>query len=120
MTCQGWFVSNLADVQYSSDPRLITYSSEFREKFLPPSSDRPLVVRTIDYCGEEHRATAKRSAATSVSDLPLRDDDARHAVKLLAGPRWSLHPPSDSGIAVNEEVDCHGYIKISCEDFPQP
>ena len=77
-------------------------------------------MRSIDYGGEEHPATAKRTVVVAVSRLPLKNDQARHVVKLLAGPRWSPHPPSDSGIGSNEGCGTDSYIKISCEDFPQP
>ncbi|EJD03944.1 uncharacterized protein FOMMEDRAFT_121316 [Fomitiporia mediterranea MF3/22] len=92
----------------------------FREPFVPPSSDRPLVVRSIDYGGEEHPATAKRTVVVAVSRLPLKGPNAQHAFKLLAGPRWSPLPPPDSGIGPEEGKESNGYIKISCEDFPQP
>lgn len=91
----------------------------FRETFKPPPSDRPLVVRSIDYGGEEHPATAKRTVVVAVSRLPLNGKDAQHAFKLLAGPRWHPHPPADSGIGQTEGDESQGYIKISCEDYPQ-
>lgn len=56
----------------------------------------------------------------AVARLPLKGPNARHAFKLLAGPRWSPSPPPDSGIGPNEGKGSDGYIKISCEDFPQP
>ncbi|KAL5535538.1 RSM24 [Sanghuangporus sanghuang] len=93
---------------------------QFRERFAPPQSDRPLVVRSIDYGGEEHPATAKRSVVVAVSRLPLKDEKARHVFKLLAGPRWSPSAPPDAGIGPNEGHESDGYVKISCEDFPQP
>ncbi|KLO14491.1 hypothetical protein SCHPADRAFT_965876 [Schizopora paradoxa] len=97
-------------------PKLVQY----RVPFTPPSSERPLIVRTIDYCGEEHPAASKRVVVSPVSQLPLRTQDAIHNIKLLAGARWSPEPPRDSGIGSTEKVDEHGYIKISCEDFPEP
>lgn len=93
---------------------------DWREEFQAPSSDKPLVVRTIDYGGEEHPATSKRTVVVPVAHLPLNGPKARHALKLLAGPRWSPSPPSDSGIGPDEALLEDGFIKISCEDFPQP
>ena len=56
-----------------------------------------------------------------VSRLGLKTDAAIHRIKLLAGPRWTPEPPKDSGIGPSEEENSeHGYIKISCEDFPEP
>jgi len=97
-------------------PKLVQY----RIPFTPPSTERPLIVRTIDYCGEEHPASAKRVVVSPVSQLPLRTPDAVHNIKLLAGARWSPETPRDSGVGLGEKVDEHGYIKISCEDFPEP
>jgi small subunit ribosomal protein S35 len=74
----------------------------------------------VDYAGEEHPATVKRSIVVSVGQLPLRGDDAIHNIKLLAGSRWTPEPPLDSGVGPNEPDREHGYIKISCEDFPKP
>ena len=80
------------------------------------------MVRTISYAGEDHPATRKQIIVVAVSKLPLRSPDAIHKLKLLAGVRWSPKPPRDSGIADGEDerVGEHGYIKISCEDFPKP
>lgn len=100
-----------------SDIRIL---SEYRVPFTPPSPERPLVIRSIDYGGEEHPVTAKRAVVVPVSRLPLRSDAAIHNVKLLAGPRWTTQLPADSGIGREEEGGEHGYIKISCEDFPEP
>ena len=103
--------------------RLSSPSSRFeelREPYVPPPSSRPLVVRTIDYLGEKHPVTAKRTAVVPGARLPLHGPDAIHAFKLLAGSRWTPHPPSDAGIGPNEGKASHGYFKISCEDFPQP
>lgn len=77
-------------------------------------------MRSLDYAGEEHAATLKRVVVVPVAHLPLRDPDAIHKAKLLAGPRWTLHPPANSGIGPNEAGREHGYIKIACEDFPKP
>lgn len=61
----------------------------------------------------------KRTIVTPVALLPLRNDAARHRFKVLAGVRWSIEPPKDAGIGRDEDVGKHGYIKISCEDFPK-
>ncbi|KAJ7225602.1 mitochondrial ribosomal subunit protein-domain-containing protein [Mycena pura] len=95
-------------------PKLVAY----RKPFIPPP-DAPLVVRSFDYGGEEHPATAKRAIVAAVNSLPLMDKDAIHRIKVLAGPRWTPHPPADGGISGLEEWK-DGYIKIACEDFPQP
>lgn len=55
-----------------------------------------------------------------VAQLPLRDEDAIHKFKILAGPRWTPDPPKDAGVGPNEANREHGYMKISCEDFPEP
>ena len=55
-----------------------------------------------------------------MSDLPLKGAQERHTFKLLAGPRWSPIPPTDAGISPEESQSEDGFIKISCEDFPQP
>ncbi|OCH94773.1 hypothetical protein OBBRIDRAFT_810346 [Obba rivulosa] len=97
-------------------PKLVAY----RKPFVPPDASKPLIVRTVSYGGEEHPAAAKRTIVVSVSQLPLRNEVAIHKIKLLAGPRWSPEPPKDSGVGVNEKGQEHGFIKISCEDFPEP
>jgi hypothetical protein len=43
-----------------------------------------------------------------------------HKFKVLAGVRWTPDPPKDAGVGLNENGREHGYIKISCEDFPEP
>lgn len=73
----------------------------------------------MDYAGEEHPVTAKRAIVAAVDDLPLKNKDAIHRIKILAGPRWTPNPPKDGGISGLEEWK-NGYIKIACEDFPQP
>ena len=80
------------------------------------------MVRSISYAGEEHPATKKRVIIVAVSKLPLHSPQAIHKLKLLAGPRWSDRPPRDSGVGLEEDekIGQHGYIKISCDDFPEP
>ncbi|KAJ7932488.1 mitochondrial ribosomal subunit protein-domain-containing protein [Mycena leptocephala] len=95
-------------------PKLVAYRKPF---VLPP--DSPLVVRSMDYGGEEHPATAKRVIVAAVDHLPLKDKNAIHRIKVLAGPRWTPSPPADGGFSGLEEWK-NGYIKIACEDFPQP
>lgn len=64
--------------------------------------------------------TVKRVVVVPVALLPLKDDAARHSLKLIAGTRWTPTPPRDSGIGSDEPGGEHGYVKISCEDFPRP
>jgi len=52
-----------------------------------------------------------------VAHLPLKNDAARHSLKLIAGSRWTPTPPRDSGIGNDEPGGDHGYVKIACEDF---
>jgi small subunit ribosomal protein S35 len=85
-----------------------------------PTKETPLVVRSISYGGEEHPATAKRVIVSAVANLPLKSDAARHSLKLIAGSRWTPTRPKDSGVGSDEAGSEHGYIKISCEDFPRP
>ncbi|KAH0838238.1 mitochondrial ribosomal subunit protein-domain-containing protein [Lanmaoa asiatica] len=93
----------------------------FRKSFVPPAAaETPLVIRSVDYAGEEHPLTAKRTVVVPVTQLPLRDDLAIHKIKLLAGARWTPDPPKNAGVPLHSEQERHGYIKIACEDFPQP
>lgn len=62
----------------------------------------------------------KRTVVVPVARLPLKAEAARHKFKLLAGVRWTPEPPKDSGISVEENSGTHGFVKISCEDFPLP
>jgi Mitochondrial ribosomal subunit protein len=98
------------------------FCSAIQKPFVPPSDSVPLVVRSISYSGEEHPATKKRVVVVAISQLSLESPQATHKLKLLAGPRWSDKPPRDSGIGVEEDkrIGAHGYIKLSCEDFPEP
>ncbi|EPQ60567.1 hypothetical protein GLOTRDRAFT_52863 [Gloeophyllum trabeum ATCC 11539] len=98
-------------------PKLVAFRKPFNP---PPLEATPLVVRSISYGGEEHPASVKRSIVVPVSKLPLKNDIAIHKMKLLAGVRWSPEPPRDAGISPSENAGDHGYIKISCEDFPKP
>lgn len=91
-----------------------------RTPYTPPTSKTPLIVRSVDYAGEQHPATSKRTVVVAVAQLPLRDVDAIHKFKVLAGVRWTPDPPKDAGIGPNEVDRQHGYMKISCEDFPEP
>ncbi|KAH9044812.1 mitochondrial ribosomal subunit protein-domain-containing protein [Lactarius pseudohatsudake] len=96
-------------------PKLVA----FRKPFVPPSSETPLVVRSVSYGGEEHPVTVKRAVTVAVSQLPLNNKHAIYKFCLLAGPRWTPTPPKDSGIKLGENAE-RGYVKISCEDFPEP
>ena len=91
-----------------------------RKPFVPPTPKTPVIVRSIFYGGEEHPVTVKRVIVVPVAYLPLKDDAARHSLKLIAGTRWTPTPPRDSGTGSDEPGGEHGYVKISCEDFPRP
>ncbi|KAI8980734.1 mitochondrial ribosomal subunit protein-domain-containing protein [Trametes punicea] len=97
-------------------PKLVAY----RKPFVPPDASQPLVVRSISYGGEPHPAAVKRTIVVPVARLPLKNEEAIHKFKVLAGVRWTPDPPTDSGINPEENGGEHGYFKISCEDFPKP
>ena len=71
----------------------------------------------MHYQGEYHPATEKRAIVVPVDKLNLKNEKAVHKIKLLAGARWSPQPPKDAGVSGLEDWG-NGYIKISCEDFP--
>ncbi|PPQ73528.1 hypothetical protein CVT26_010339 [Gymnopilus dilepis] len=96
-------------------PKLVAY----RKPFVPPTSETPLIVRSMHYQGENHPASLKKAIVVPVDLLPLKDEKALHKFILLAGPRWSPNAPADAGVSLEEDSDT-GYIKISCEDFPTP
>lgn len=91
----------------------------YRKPFVPPSPSNPLIIRTISYGGEQHPAEIKRTVVIPIARLPLKNAAAVHKFKLLAGPRWSIVHPRDSGVGANEDVAEHGYFKMTCEDFPK-
>jgi small subunit ribosomal protein S35 len=91
----------------------------FRKPFVPPTDASPLIVRSITYVGEKHPVTPKRVVVVPVARLPLSGPAAVHKFKLLAGVRWTPEPPKDAGVGKDEKGGEHGYIKISCEDFPK-
>lgn len=91
----------------------------FRKPFKPPTDARPLVIRSIHYAGEQHPARLKRVIVVPVARLPLKDKHAIHKLKLLAGVRWTPEAPADAGLSPAEKELEHGFIKISCEDFPR-
>ncbi|KAJ3734748.1 mitochondrial ribosomal subunit protein-domain-containing protein [Lentinula guzmanii] len=95
-------------------PKLVAY----RKPFVVPK-DSPLIVRSLEYGGEDHPATSKRVVVVAVDDLPMTDKHSVHKIKLLAGPRWSLKPPANSGVSDLKSWG-NGFIKISCEDFLHP
>ncbi|PPQ92690.1 hypothetical protein CVT25_013997 [Psilocybe cyanescens] len=95
-------------------PKLVAY----RKHFVPPSANKPLIVRSIHYQGEEHPAALKRVIVAPVDALPLKNEAALHKFILLAGPRWSPVPHTDAGVSGNA-IWGNGYIKIACEDFPK-
>ncbi|KAF5385511.1 hypothetical protein D9757_005364 [Collybiopsis confluens] len=95
-------------------PKLVAY----RKPFVVPENS-PLIVRALEYGGEDHPATSKRVVVVAVDDLPLTDRQTVHKFKLLAGPRWSLKPPTNSGVS-DLKLWGNGFVKISCEDFLHP
>jgi len=117
MKCPSWSVSS---TNLCVSLKYVKRSVAFRKPFVPPTAGTPLVIRSVDYAGEEHPLTAKRTVVVPVSHLPLRGDLAIHKIKLLAGTRWTPDPPKDAGVPLDSEQGRHGYIKIACEDFPQP
>ncbi|TFL06693.1 mitochondrial ribosomal subunit protein-domain-containing protein [Pterulicium gracile] len=96
-------------------PRLVAY----RKPFVPPTPSTPVIVRSVHYAGEEHPVTVKRALVVPVSDLPLSSDAARHKIRILAGVRWTPNPPADAGVSGAVGWG-DGFIKISCERFPEP
>lgn len=94
-------------------------NSAYRRPFVPPNSSNPLVIRSISYGGEPHPAAAKSTIVVPVARLPLKNEQAVHKFKVLAGVRWSPEPPTDSGLTPEEGGAEHGYFKIACEDFPK-
>ncbi|CAE6464580.1 unnamed protein product [Rhizoctonia solani] len=107
--------------------RLIEYDvprlSKFKKPFQPPSSKTPLSIRTFTYGGEPHAAEHKAILVAPISQIGLKNPQAIHKFKLLAGVRWSEAAPRDAGFAIGEVEDPsfaeHGYIKISSEHFPE-
>ncbi|KAE9408188.1 hypothetical protein BT96DRAFT_954130 [Gymnopus androsaceus JB14] len=95
-------------------PKLVAY----RKPFVAPEKS-PLIVRALEYGGEDHPATSKRVVVVAVDELPLTDKDSVHKFKLLAGARWSLKPPTNSGVSELAPWG-NGFVKISCEDFLHP
>ncbi|EGO05226.1 hypothetical protein SERLA73DRAFT_44977 [Serpula lacrymans var. lacrymans S7.3] len=91
----------------------------FRKPFIPPTASTPLIVRSVDFAGEEHPLTAKRAVVVPVAHLPLNGPDAIHKLQILSGVRWTPDPPRDSGFGGDSDAAKHGFIKISCEDFPK-
>ena len=54
----------------------------------------------------------------SVSRLGISPGESIHNIKLLAGRRWWRTIPKNAGIASGIASEKHGFIKVSCEDFP--
>lgn len=71
----------------------------------------------MHYQGEYHPAMEKRVIVVPVDKLPLENEQAVHKLKLIAGSRWTPEPTKDAGVGGLEEWG-NGFIKISCEDFP--
>jgi len=97
-------------------PKLVA----FRKPFEPLSPEKPVIIRSFDYSGEKHPATAKRVIVVPVARLPLRDMHAVHKFVLLAGVRWSEQPPRDAGVGIDEDGGEYGYVKIASETFSEP
>ncbi|KAI0788660.1 mitochondrial ribosomal subunit protein-domain-containing protein [Abortiporus biennis] len=97
-------------------PKLV----DFRKPFVPPSSSQPLSIRSVSYAEEDHPLARKRVVVVPVAWLPLKDKKAIHNIKVIAGVRWQKDPPAGSGFSESEGAGEHGYIKIACEDFPEP
>jgi hypothetical protein len=114
--------------------------AEYQRPFNPPNpSKTPVLVRSVTYAGEPYHPVAqKRTIVVPISNLGLANEEAFHNLKVIAGSRWTLEVPKDSGLPQsrhepvydspsttastsgtgNTNVDSHGYIKISCENFP--
>lgn len=77
----------------------------------------------MTYGGIKHPVQRKAALVAPVTRLPLANKAAIHKFKLLAGVRWSLQPPRDSGVGKDEtkllSEGGHGYFKISHEAFPE-
>lgn len=126
MRCQSLSVSRVHEYALFNAERALCIcvpnGTEFRKPFVPPTSKTPVLIRTISYGGEPHPADRKAAIVVPVSKLPLKDAPAVHKFKLLAGVRWTIDPPKDSGISETEKdllSEGSGYFKISCEDFPE-
>ncbi|KAJ3507285.1 hypothetical protein NLJ89_g6392 [Agrocybe chaxingu] len=95
-------------------PKLVAY----RKQFVPPPAEHSLIVRSVHYQGESHPAALKRVIVVPVDKLPLKTEAATHKLILLAGPRWTPNPSADAGVSGLDDWG-NGYVKISCEDFPE-
>jgi len=91
-----------------------------QQQFIPPTNDVPIIVRTLNYGGEEMPVLRKRVLVAPVSELPLNGPKAVHNFKIIAGVHWTIEPPKDSGVGKDESKDEHGYVKIASENFPEP
>lgn len=113
----------------------------YKRPFHPPSpAHTPVLVRATTFAGEAgHPLTPKRTVVVPVALLPLKkmsasvENTALHNIKVLAGSRWTMDPPKDAGLPSwrhqpvyaseaaqeAEELGRHGYIKVSCELFPE-
>jgi small subunit ribosomal protein S35 len=91
-----------------------------RQEFIPPTNNTPVIVRTINYSGEEMPVLRKRILVAPISKLPLSGPKAVHNFKIIAGVRCTIDPPKDGGVGKDEPKDDHGYVKISGENFPEP
>ncbi|EJT96702.1 hypothetical protein DACRYDRAFT_60093 [Dacryopinax primogenitus] len=113
-----------SDRQYVEYMRYIEVEGPELEKYRQPFVPQtlfPLRIRTFNYNGEQHPATRKVVLTCPVSCLSL-PPAALHKLKLLSGARWSPYPPTDAGVTPEEQEKegGEGWIKISCEMFPEP
>lgn len=107
--------------------------AEQRKPFQPPTSSQFLrfssfiSLTSADIFQDPSLAQMqKRSLQVPIDRLPLKDADAIHRFKLLAGPRWvppqeELEPkiPAASGAIVKQsDAPAHGWFKMSEESFP--
>lgn len=80
---------------------------QFRQRFVKPSKNQIIQLRTQHYQGEPHPADRKATITLSIAALfPSSSPNSAqhsHKFKLLAGPRWD---------SLKNE------FKISCELFP--
>jgi hypothetical protein len=67
----------------------------------------PVLVQSISYGGEEHSVTVRRMIIIPVAHLPLKDDVARHALKLITGTRWTHY-----GILASEATNRDGSMAM--------
>ncbi|CAG7853431.1 SubName: Full=Uncharacterized protein {ECO:0000313/EMBL:CCA73172.1} [Serendipita indica DSM 11827] len=92
---------------------------KYRRPFIPPNPNKTSVlVRSVTYAGElHHPVTPKRVIVVPISKLQLRNADAIHNIKVIAGPLdfRKLHEPVYASKATSASKDIeaeHGYQDI--------